>query len=393
MKNSSNKKKSFFLLIGVMMMGAVMRVPFTAIPAVLTDIAAGLGVSVSDLGILTSLPLIMFALCSSLAPGWAARLGLEKLLGLALIVMTIGSLVRIVGVPGLYLGTLLIGIAVAIINVLLPSLVSVHFPLKVGLYTTIYITMMGLAGTVGSMVAVPIVEASSWQTFIILLTLFVGLAALIWLPNWRYNHRFEQSSKATKQGSLLKNKAALIFLLFGGLQSLLFYTEMTWLPTIAQSAGLSKAEGGLLAGIFNLISIPVSMVIPSLISRLTNRQRAWFMSGLSLLTVLGLVLMAFAPANFALWMVISLLLGLSVSSLFPYMMLSFTLKTSDGQATARLSGMVQSGGYLLASVGPVLLGYSFPIFGTWQPLIYALLAVTIVMIACIFSIEKHDTIL
>ena len=328
-----------------------------------------------------------------MAPGWAARLGLEKLLGLALIVMTIGSLVRIVGVPGLYLGTLLIGIAVAIINVLLPSLVSVHFPLKVGLYTTVYITMMGLAGTVGSMVAVPIVEASSWQTFIILLTLFVGLAALIWLPNWRYNHRFEQSSKATKQGSLLKNKAALIFLLFGGLQSLLFYTEMTWLPTIAQSAGLSKAEGGLLAGIFNLISIPVSMVIPSLISRLTNRQRAWFMSSLSLLTVLGLVLMAFAPANFALWMVISLLLGLSVSSLFPYMMLSFTLKTSDGQATARLSGMVQSGGYLLASVGPVLLGYSFPIFGTWQPLIYALLAVTIVMIACIFSIEKHDTIL
>lgn len=375
------------------MMGAVMRVPFTAIPAVLTDIAAGLGVSVSDLGILTSLPLIMFALCSSLAPGWAARLGLEKLLGLALIVMTFGSLVRIVGVPGLYLGTLLIGIAVAIINVLLPSLVSVHFPLKVGLYTTIYITMMGLAGTVGSMVAVPIVEASSWQTFVILLTLFVGLAALIWLPNWRYNHRFEQSSKATKHGSLLKNKAALIFLLFGGLQSLLFYTEMTWLPTIAQSTGLSKAEGGLLAGIFNLISIPVSMVIPSLISRLTNRQRAWFMSGLSLLTVLGLVLMAFAPANFALWMVISLLLGLSVSSLFPYMMLSFTLKTSDGQATARLSGMVQSGGYLLASVGPVLLGYSFPIFGTWQPLIYALLAVTIVMIACIHAIEKHDIIL
>ena len=66
--------------------------------------------------------------------------------------------------------------------------------------------------------------------------------------------------------------------------------------------------------------------------------------------------MAFAPANFSLWLVISLMLGLSVSSLFPYMMLSFTLKTSDGQATARLSGMVQSGGSLLASVGPVLLG-------------------------------------
>lgn len=370
-----------------------MRVPFTAIPAVLTDIAMGLGVPVSDLGILTSLPLIMFALCSTLAPKWAARLGLEKLLGVALLVMTVGSLLRIAGVSGLYLGTLLIGVAIATINVLLPSLVSVHFPLKVGTYTTIYITMMGLAGTVGSMVAVPIVAATSWQTFVILLTLLVAIAAVIWLPNWRYNHRFAQPSTHTKQSSLWKNKAALNFLVFGGLQSLLFYTEMTWLPTIAQTAGLSKAEGGLLAGIFNLISIPVSMIIPAIVSRLNNSQRAWFMSGISLLTVIGLILMLMAPANFVFWIIISLILGLSVGALFPYMMLSFTLKTSDGQATARLSGMVQSGGYLLASIGPVLLGYSFPVFGTWKPLIFALLTVTLVMIISIIAIEKHDTII
>ncbi|MDO5078975.1 MAG: MFS transporter [Streptococcus minor] len=393
MRENSNKKKTFFLLMGIMMMGAVMRVPFTAIPAVLTDIAMGLGVPVSDLGILTSLPLIMFALCSTLAPKWAARLGLEKLLGVALLVMTVGSLLRIAGVSGLYLGTLLIGVAIATINVLLPSLVSVHFPLKVGTYTTIYITMMGLAGTVGSMVAVPIVAATSWQTFVILLTLLVAIAAVIWLPNWRYNHRFAQPSTHTKQSSLWKNKAALNFLLFGGLQSLLFYTEMTWLPTIAQTAGLSKAEGGLLAGIFNLISIPVSMIIPAIVSRLNNSQRAWFMSGISLLTVIGLILMLMAPANFVFWIIISLILGLSVGALFPYMMLSFTLKTSDGQATARLSGMVQSGGYLLASIGPVLLGYSFPVFGTWKPLIFALLAVTLVMIVSIIAIEKHDTII
>ena len=393
MNNPTSKKKTFFLVTGMMMMGAVMRVPFTAIPAVLTDIASGLGVPVSDLGILTSLPLIMFAICSSLAPRWAARLGLERLLGVALLVMTVGSLIRIMGVSGLYLGTLLIGIAIAVINVLLPSLVSIHFPLKVGTYTTIYITMMGLAGAIGSMVAVPIVAATSWQFFVILLTLFVAVAALIWLPNWSYHHRFEQKGRRAKQDSLLKNKAALVFLVFGGLQSLLFYTEMTWLPTIAQTSGLSKAEGGLLAGLFNLISIPVSMVIPAIISRLTNHQRAWFMSGISLLTLIGLIFILVAPANFALWVAISLLLGSSTSALFPYMMLSFTLKTSDGQATARLSGMVQSGGYLLASIGPVLLGYSFPVFGTWQPLVYALLVVTVVMMLCIHAIEKQDTII
>lgn len=370
-----------------------MRVPFTAIPAVLTDIAAGLGVEVSDLGILTSLPLLMFALCSSLAPKWAGRLGLERLLGLALMVMTLGSLMRIINVPTLYIGTLLIGASVAVINVLMPSLVSVHFPMKVGTYTTIYITMMGIAGTVGSMVAVPIVAATSWQTFIVMLTGFVALATVIWLPNMRYNQHFEQKPKQKGETSLWKNKAALVFLLFGGLQSMLFYTEMTWLPTIAQTAGLSKAEGGLLAGVFSFVSIPISMITPAIIARLTNFQRAWFMTGVSLLTLIGLAWMLVAPANFTVWVAISLLLGLSVSALFPYMMLSFTLKTSDGQATARLSGMVQSGGYLLASIGPVVLGYSFPVFGTWNPLIYALIAVTLVMIATIIAIEKHDVII
>ena len=128
---------SLILLIGIMMMGAVMRVPFTAISAVLTDVAAGLGVPVSDLGILTSLPLIMFAIFSNLAPRWAARFGLERFLGLALIIMALGSFIRISNLAGLYLGTLLIGVAIAAINVLLPSLVSVLFPLKFGIYMTV----------------------------------------------------------------------------------------------------------------------------------------------------------------------------------------------------------------------------------------------------------------
>lgn len=160
-----------------------MRVPFTAIPAVLTDIAAGLGVEVGDLGILTSLPLLMFAICSLFVPRWTGRLGIERLIGLALVVMVIGSFVRIINVPGLYIGTLLVGSAIAVLNVLMPSLVSIHFPMKVGLYTTIYITMMGIAGTIGSVVAVPIVEASSWQTFILLLTVIVALSCILWLPN------------------------------------------------------------------------------------------------------------------------------------------------------------------------------------------------------------------
>lgn len=392
-QNNTSQKKSLFLLIGIMMMGAVMRVPFTAIPAVLTDIAAGMGVPVSDLGILTSLPLIMFAIFSNLAPKLAARIGLEKLLGIALFVMSIGSFLRIVNVTGLYIGTLMIGAAVAAINVLLPSLVSVHFPLKVGTYTTIYITMMGLAGTVGSMVAVPIVSATSWQTFVVLLSLLVTITAILWLPNWSYKNVFHQKEKVAKLPSLWKNKAALAFLLFGGLQSTLFYTVMTWLPTMAQSAGLSKTDAGLIAGIFNMISIPISMVVPSIISRLSNKQKAFFMSLISSLAIIGFLWMLFNPVGFLAWLSIGILIGVTTGVLFPYMMMTFTLKTSDGQAAARLSGMVQSGGYLIASVGPLILGYSFPVFGSWKPLIISLLVVTLFMMVSIIAIENEETIL
>ncbi|MTB64558.1 MFS transporter [Streptococcus sp. zg-86] len=385
------KKQSVFVAVGIVMLGAVMRVPITAIPPILTDIASSLGVSVSELGLLTSIPLLMFALCSSIAPKVANRFGMERLMSGVLLTMAIGSLLRIVNLPFLYLGTILVGATIAMINVLLPSIVAASFPHKIGLYTTLYITMMGLMSTVASMVAVPIVAATSWSFFIILVTGFVGLAFLFWLPNMRQNHHTAQT-EVMATSSLWKNKYAVIFLVFSGLQSMLFYTELTWLPTMAQTAGLAQAQAGFLAGIFSLVSIPVSMVIPGIVSRLKKEQRAIMMTGLSCLTLMGLVLMLFTPTTFIMWLIIHLLLGLSVSALFPYMMLSLSLKTSNSQATARLSGMVQTGGYLIAAIGPAVLGYSYSIAASWVPLIISLLLVTLGMIVTIFLIEKEDVI-
>lgn len=373
------------------MLGAVMRVPITAIPAILTDIAASLQVPVSSLGLLTSLPLFMFALCSFWAPKWAEKIGLERLLGLVLFVMAFASALRVLGLPMLYAGTVVIGIAIAVINVLLPSFVAEHFPKKISLYTTVYVTIMSLTAALGAIVAVPIVEATSWQIFVLYLSVLVGLASLLWLPNMAYQKK-ESKQEDRPTVSLWRNRAALMFLFFGGLQCLLFYTELTWLPTIALSAGLSKAEAGFLAGLYSFISVPVSLMIPSLVTRFQKEQRAWFMAGVSVLTLVGLGMMAVAPAQFGYWLVVTTLLSLSVSALFPYMMLSFSLKTSSPQVAAQLSGMVQSGGYLLASVGPVLLGYSYSMVQSWLPLIVVLFVVTILMMGAIVLIEKEDVI-
>ncbi len=387
------KKQSPFIIAGIVMLGVVMRAPFTALPAILTDVAAGLGVPVSSLGILTSIPLIMFALCSSLAPKLAAKFGMEKLMAMVLLVMVVGSGIRVFSLPSLFCGTVLLGATISFINVLLPSLVTANFPNKIGLYTTIYITLMGVAATVAAMVAVPIVTATSWQTFILLITAVTLLAFLIWLPNIRNNHRFAAANKTEKTTSIWKNKAALVFLLFGGLQSVLFYTEITWLPTISQSVGFSKAEAGMMAGIFNMTAIPMSMIIPAVLSGQTKEMRRNIMLVISSATLLGLAMMTFIPTNLVLWSLLHIILSFSNAALFPYMMLGFTLKTSHSQATAQLSGMVQTGGYLIAAFGPGLLGYSYPIFHSWLPLILALTLVTLAMMWTIVLIEKEEIIL
>ncbi|NQJ67712.1 MFS transporter [Streptococcus suis] len=386
------KKQSPFIIAGIVMLGVVMRAPFTALPSILTDIATSLGVEVSSLGILTSIPLIMFALCSSLAPKLAAKFGMEKLMALVLLVMVLGSGIRVFSLPLLFVGTVLVGATIAFINVLLPSLVAANFPKKIGFYTTIYITLMGVAATVAAMIAVPIVTATSWQVFIYLITAIVFLAFLIWLPNVKNNHRFETKNQQQQTGSLWKNKAAIAFLIFGGLQSVLYYTEITWLPTISQSVGFTKAEAGLMAGIFNLTAIPMSMIIPAILSRQTKEMRRNIMLGTSSATLIGLALMTFLPSNFILWSILHIILSFSNAALFPYMMLGFSLKTSNSQATAQLSGMVQTGGYLIAAFGPGLLGYSFPLFGSWMPLILVLAVVTLAMMWTIVLIEKEDII-
>ncbi|WP_105145405.1 MFS transporter [Streptococcus suis] len=386
------KKQSPFIIAGIVMLGVVMRAPFTALPSILTDIATSLGVEVSSLGILTSIPLIMFALCSSLAPRLAAKFGMEKLMALVLMVMVLGSGIRVFNLPLLFVGTVLVGATIAFINVLLPSIVAANFPKKIGFYTTIYITLMGVAATVASMLAVPIVTATSWQVFIYLITAIVFLAFLIWLPNVKNNHRFETTNQQQQTGSLWKNKAAIAFLIFGGLQSVLYYTEITWLPTISQSVGFTKAEAGLMAGIFNLTAIPMSMIIPAILSRQTKEMRRNIMLGTSSATLIGLALMTFLPSNFILWSILHIILSFSNAALFPYMMLGFSLKTSNSQATAQLSGMVQTGGYLIAAFGPGLLGYSFPLFGSWMPLILVLAVVTLAMMWTIVLIEKEDII-
>ncbi|HEU3061405.1 TPA: CynX/NimT family MFS transporter [Streptococcus pneumoniae] len=387
------KKQSLFFVPGIILIGVSLRTPFTVLPIILGNISQGLEVEVSSLGVLTSLPLLMFTLFSPFSTQLAQKIGLEHLFTYSLFFLTIGSLIRLINLPLLYLGTLMVGASVAVINVLLPSLIQANQPKKIGFLTTLYVTSMGIATALASYLAVPITQASSWKGLILLLTLLCLATFLVWLPNHRYNHRLAPQTKQKSQIKVMRNKQVWAIIIFSGFQSLIFYTVMTWLPTMSIHAGLSSHEAGLLTSILSLISIPFSMTIPSLTTSLSTRNRQLMLTLVSLAGVVGISMLFFPINNFIYWLAIHLLIGTATSALFPYLMVNFSLKTSASEKTAQLSGLSQTGGYILAAFGPTLFGYSFDLFHSWVPSVAALLLIDILMTVALFTVDRADKIL
>lgn len=387
------KKQSLFFVPGIILIGVSLRTPFTVLPIILGNISQGLEVEVSSLGVLTSLPLLMFTFFSPFSTQLAQKIGLEHLFTYSLFFLTIGSLIRLINLPLLYLGTLMVGASVAVINVLLPSLIQANQPKKIGFLTTLYVTSMGIATALASYLAVPITQASSWKGLILLLTLLCLATFLVWLPNHRYNHRLAPQTKQKSQIKVMRNKQVWAIIIFSGFQSLIFYTTMTWLPTMSIHAGLSSHEAGLLTSILSLISIPFSMTIPSLTTSLSTRNRQLMLTLVSLAGVVGISMLFFPINNFIYWLAIHLLIGTATSALFPYLMVNFSLKTSAPEKTAQLSGLSQTGGYILAAFGPTLFGYSFDLFHSWVPAVATLLLVDILMTVTLFTVDRADKIL
>ena len=251
---------------------------------------------------------------------------------------------------------------------------------------------MGLAISVMSPLAAPIVRLAGWKGLILVLTLICLLACLVWLPNSRHNHKLTSRSREQQMGSLLKNPRVWALIVFGGLQSLLFYTAITWLPTLGQLAGLSNDATGFLASVFSIISLPLAMTIPSLTTRLSAKKRLGMIALFSVTGMVGLGMLLVKTDSFIYWLILNLLIGMSVSALFPYLMVTFSLKTSTPEQTAQLSGLAQTGGYILAAFGPSLFGYSFDLFHSWTPAILILIGLAAIVTLTLFYIEKFDKI-
>ena len=363
-------RHSRLLIPGIFLLGACMRTPITSIPSIVKEIAQSFNIPETSLGILTTIPLLCFGLFSVVIPALSRRWGNEVTIAVSLALLTIGSWLRIFNYSMLIWGTILVGVAITFINVLLPALITDNLPSRVGSMTSLYNVALSLFSAIGAYVITPLAQAAGWHFAVTILSLLPLVTLLLWLPNLRFNHRDRQT--AAKGANMWKNPRAWAMLVYFGASSFIFYTVVAWLPAMAESAGMSHSSASVIASLFQLFSLPASFLVPVWAAQLQRRQ----------------VLVH----NFVYYALISALLGLGTAGTFSFTMALFSLKTTNAADTSSLSGMVQSLGYLLAALGPVVIGQLKASTSNWLLSEIVMLIVTIVFIVAGLITEKQKLI-
>lgn len=346
------------VLIGtaIVLTGLNLRTAVNSVGPVLEEIEQGLGLSSALAGLVTSLPVICFAVLGFAGPPLTARYRDSHVLAGALGAMAVGLVVRSLadGFPLFLLGTVLAMTGGALGNVLLPSLVKRYFPHRTGLMVGAYGTALSVGGAVASVATQPIAEAAGtdgWRWALGIWTVLALAGGLVWLLVPARPGAGRASHTAVRMRHLVHSRLAIALALFFGLQSMQAYVIVGWTAQYLRDSGVSAHTAGLLLGLNTLVVIPVNAVVPALtVRRSLQRPLLAFFLGCY---VVGWVGLWQAPQTAA-WLWVTLL-GVGMGT-FSMVLTLLGLRARTPETTAALSTAAQGWGYALAAGGPLLVG-------------------------------------
>lgn len=390
MQSTKNNQKWF--LISMMLVAANLRLPITIIPPLLSTIEKDLGIPKSLAGLITSIPLITFAIFSPVFVKIAKRIGNELTIFVFFIVLIVGSYLRIIPtIWALLLGTFLAGIGIDSGNVLVTAIIKERLPDNIPLGTSLYTMSMLLIGAIGTALSGLFITKMSLQSTLAILSVVAIIALIFWIPNLRSNHHESTSAdKKLNYQSVWKQRLGWLITVFFGLQSIVYYSFITWLPSILQSHGLGTIFSSNLLTLLQLSGLPCSFVVPFLSVR---------KNGMKKLLIMLFIGYALAPlgylvsTNNSLYLIlITAITGFGSGLAFNMAVIFFTEKTTNPYQTAEVSGMAQSAGYLLAAFGPVLFGFIENLAGSWNLIILILVVLSVLLTLSGILVVRHKPI-
>jgi CP family cyanate transporter-like MFS transporter len=380
------------LVVGVVALGFNLRTAIASLPPIFPELESTLHISTAAVSVLAATPVLCFGVVSGFAAALARRLGEERLLFAAIVALTVGLAVR-AAAPGeaLFPGTILAGAAIAVMNVLLSSLIKRRWPARAGFLIGLYITALSAGAIVGSVVSVPLWQATGGSVLITLgwLAAPAALAALLWLPQLRRassptaTPRADSATPATP--AVTPTPAALVVyrhavawqvMFFMGLQSLIYYATLSWLPTILRDRGESAAGAGDLLALMGVGNLAVSLIVPVAAQRMRAQHALVIPTALAVAA--GLAGLVYAPLGGAVaW---ALILGAGQNAALALAIFFTAARSPHPAAAASLSAFSQSAGYLLAAAGPIGVGLLRSETGSWTAPVAVLLALTAILL-------------
>lgn len=378
------------LFVTVCLVALNMRMTITGVGPLLDEIANAQGTTPAALGLLASIPLIAWGLVSPLAHGLATRIGTDSAVAWSLLVLAAGTVWRSLPGPSLnlWLGTCLIGTALAVANVLLPVTIRRDFGSRIPLVMGVYSALLGGAAAISAGFVVPIAhlapadgEPLGWRIALLASGLFVPIALVAWAVTHRRGILAGRGAARAATGAetpsdarvgrrIWRDPLAWWIAIYMGMQSWNFYVFATWLAPIELSRSVPPVAAGLDVMLFHFCGVLGSLAAPFLAR---TRLRSILPIVPPVLCIIGAVGIVLLPGVLpALWLALA---GFSCGSALSISLTLMAQRAASHAAASALSGMAQSVGYLLAGLGPILFGLAHELTGGWLlPLAVVLLA-------------------
>lgn len=374
---SNSHRRSTLIAAGVIvvMIGLCVRFPITAVSPLLIQLGDSFGLDSAGLAVLSATPVLLFGLASPLAPVLVRRIGLERALLVLLVALAAAGLLRPLSTPLLYAGTVVVGASIALLGILTPQLIRHFLDQRAGLWTGIYTTSFGISAAVGAALTVPLFHAIGDQAPAALIAWGVPLAAAaligaILLPRLRAASPAAAQAAGPPAGPIRHAPGLWAVTGFFGCQALIYFSLTSWLPTIYTDRGLAPAEAGLLLALMSIAGLPASLLAPTLASKPAFRTP--LIVGLSILSGIGLIGVAFGPTALAPIMVC--LLGIAQSAAFGIAIGLIIFTAPSVAQTSTFSAFSQGVGYTFAAIGPLAMGLMSAAGIPWSAIVACLLA-------------------
>jgi len=344
----------FYFACGIIFVAFNLRTAYPSLAAVLADISSNLGLTPAAASAITTLPVLCLGLFAPVAPWLARKMGTERTILVLMAALSVGLLIRGVGnVSGLVVGSIVIGSAIAIINVLLPGLIKRDFAKITGLMAGLYsmALLSGAATAAGFTLALQSTLGGGWTTALALWSVPAAAACACWFFQLPKGTALAPKAAPRVRG-VWRCALAWQLTLFMVLQAMYSFTVFGWLAPFLNGRGMTPLQSSVIVSSSILLQMVACLLGPLIATRLPNQS--WFNVLVVVLTTVGFLGCLSAPLDTVwLWAGVQ---GVGQGALTSIAITMIVLRSANAQVAAELSSMVQGIGYSLGALGPLLVG-------------------------------------